>query len=152
MRVSWYCWSSYGVSIPCSFFNTSAHSSTGVPYSVQWLAVSDCICLSQLLAEPSSTTWHQKYCQGFVPTHRIKPKMGWSMDSHSENLCSICITHLFSQLQFYVKTFGGSLVTPSLHWRTCLSTRGDLFRFQRPTVGHFDKGHSRLVLGTSGTF
>jgi hypothetical protein len=47
--VSWDWWSFYGVALPFSFFNPSPNSTIGVLTSVQWLGLSICICLSQLL-------------------------------------------------------------------------------------------------------
>jgi hypothetical protein len=34
-----------------------------------------------------------------------------------------------------VKSFVGGLVSPSLHWGSCMTTGGGLFRFYNPTVG-----------------
>ena len=48
VQVSWYCCSSYRVAIPLSTFSPSLTSSIGV----QSLAVSICICLSQMLLDP----------------------------------------------------------------------------------------------------
>ena len=47
-----YCCSSYGVAIPISSFSPYLTSSIGVPKLSQWLAVSICLCLSQVLTEP----------------------------------------------------------------------------------------------------
>jgi hypothetical protein len=53
--VSWYC-SSCGVIIPFHSYSPSPSSFFGVPGSVKWLAVSMCICISHVLAEPQGTT------------------------------------------------------------------------------------------------
>jgi hypothetical protein len=50
--VSWYCCSSYGVENPFSSFRPSLKSSIAVLCSVWWLAVSICICIGQVPAEP----------------------------------------------------------------------------------------------------
>ena len=57
--VSWYCCSSYGVVIPFTSFSPSPNSSLGSLCSVQWLAVSICICIGQALAEPLSGQQYQ---------------------------------------------------------------------------------------------
>jgi hypothetical protein len=45
VQVSWHCWCSYRVVILFSSFCPSPNSLIGVPISIQWLAVSICICL-----------------------------------------------------------------------------------------------------------
>ena len=50
--VSRCCCSSYGVLTPFSSFSPFPSSSTGFPGLVWWLAVSICICISQVLVEP----------------------------------------------------------------------------------------------------
>ena len=46
-----YCCSSYGASMPFSFFSTIPNSSIEFLTSVQWLDVSMCICFSQRLVK-----------------------------------------------------------------------------------------------------
>jgi hypothetical protein len=52
IRVRWHCWPSYGVANPFSSFSPYPNSSLGVPDLCQCLAVSICICVSQLLVDP----------------------------------------------------------------------------------------------------
>jgi hypothetical protein len=52
VQVSWGCQSSYGVILPFSFFNLPLIQPYGSSTSVQWLGISICVCLSQLLVGP----------------------------------------------------------------------------------------------------
>lgn len=65
------------------------------------------------------------------------PKLGWSLDGISFNLCSIfCPCISFRWKTILAQNFWDVWVAPSLNWGSCLSTGGDLFRFYLPTVGH----------------
>jgi hypothetical protein len=55
-----------------------------------------------------------------------------------QSLLHFCTCISFRQEQFGVKSFIGGLVSLSLHWASCLTTRGGLFRLYIHTVGHFD--------------
>ena len=88
------------------------------------------------------------------------PPIGWisSWARHWMAFLSVsapffCPSISFRQEQFWVKNFEGRLVTPPLHWESCLSARGGLFRFHLPTVGHFSiESWDPLTSMLSGTF
>jgi hypothetical protein len=50
--VGWNCCSSNEVASPFNSFSPSSNSSTGALSSVQWLALTICLCICQALAEP----------------------------------------------------------------------------------------------------
>jgi hypothetical protein len=57
-----------------------------------------------------------------VVAHGIDPKFCQSLDDLSFNLCSVSVLNFFRPEQFWVKNFEGGFVSPSFHWRPCLST------------------------------
>jgi hypothetical protein len=84
--VSWYCCFSYGVAVTFGSFSPSLTLPLGSPGSVQWLAVSICICLSQVLIEPLRGQPYQAFVgkhflasaivSGLVSAAGMDPKVG----------------------------------------------------------------------------
>ena len=133
--------------------------------SVQWLAISICICLSQVLVEPL----RGQPCQATICTHNMASvtvsgfglctwdgfQVGLVTESpFFQSLLHFCPCISFRQEQFWVKKFEGRLVTLTLHWEPCLSIGGALFWFYFPTVGHFIliESWESLISQVSGTF
>lgn len=52
IHISWYYWYSYGVTLPFSFFHPSSNSTIGASTSVQFLGISICNWIIQLLFGP----------------------------------------------------------------------------------------------------
>jgi len=57
--VDWYYCSSYGAKSPFSSFNPYSNCSNGDPFSVQWFAVSVCLCFCKALTEPLGRQLYQ---------------------------------------------------------------------------------------------
>jgi len=109
--ISWDCWSSYGVAFSLASPILSLIQPQGCPTLVQWLSVSICIGLSQLLF---LTSWRTAMLgsffkhtiasvigSGLKPFLEIDPKLGWSWTSPSpQSLLHFCLCNSFRQQQF----------------------------------------------------
>ena len=102
----------------------------GFPTWVQWLAVSICICLCQLLGRASQRTAMLGSC--LQVQHSISNSirvwclpMGWISSQpvtgqpFLQSLLHFCPCISFRQEQFWVKIFEDGLMSLSLHWRSC---------------------------------
>lgn len=112
--------------------------------SAWWMAVSICICLSQMLTEPlQGQPYLSPVCKYFLAS-AIELWFGicrWigsqgrvvSELPSLQSLLYFLWSSSFRQDQFWVK----SLRYPSLNWVPCLSIRYDFVRFYLPSVGYF---------------
>ena len=135
IHISWYYWYSYGVTLPFSFFHPSSNSTIGVSTSVQFLGISICNWIIQLLFGPLGG---QKMLGSCLSAHhcisnnvsslsrplRGIPSWVFTGPPFPSSLLHFCT---FTQEQFWVRNFNCVLVTPSLYLKPCLSTGGGCF-------------------------
>ena len=91
--VGWDC-SSYGVAIPFSSFSPSLALPLESSGSVRWLAVSICICIGQVLAEPLRGQPYNEPCHRFV-FPRLKNKIKQS-NNQKQNKIRPCTLPSFN--------------------------------------------------------
>ena len=59
---------------------------------------------------------------GWVPAHGMDSMLGWSLVSHFFSFCSIFVPEFLLDKSFGVKCSVGWLLSPFLHWGSCVAT------------------------------